>query len=49
MFADPDIVSGGFTPQDLRRLSMLLAPAMFVLVTVFALWVWPLMGLPLLL
>jgi sodium-dependent dicarboxylate transporter 2/3/5 len=49
MFADPDIVRGGFTPQDLRRLSVLLAPAMFVLVTVFALWIWPLMGLPLLL
>ncbi|MBT2497058.1 SLC13 family permease [Microbacterium sp. ISL-59] len=49
MFADPDIVSGGFTPHDLRRLSALLAPAMFVLVAVFALWVWPSMGLPLLL
>lgn len=49
MFADPEIVSGGFTRQDLRRLSVLLAPAMFVLVAVFALWVWPLMGLPLLL
>ncbi|MDF2506838.1 MAG: transporter [Microbacterium sp.] len=49
MFADPDIVSGGFAAQDLRRLSALLAPAMFVLVAVFALWIWPLMGLPLLL
>ncbi|WP_205820236.1 MULTISPECIES: SLC13 family permease [unclassified Microbacterium] len=49
MFADPDIVRGGFTAQDLRRLSVLLAPAMFILVAVFALWVWPLMGLPLLL
>ncbi|KJQ54088.1 SLC13 family permease [Microbacterium sp. SA39] len=48
MFADPDVVSGGFSPADLRRLSVLLAPAMFVLVVVFALWIWPLMGLPLL-
>lgn len=48
MFADPDVVSGGFSPRDLRRLSALLAPAMFVLVVVFSLWVWPLMGLPLL-
>ncbi|UPL16928.1 SLC13 family permease [Microbacterium aurugineum] len=49
MFADPEIVRGGFTPHDLRRLSVVLAPAMFVLVAVFALWIWPLMGLPLLL
>lgn len=49
MFADPDVVAGGFTPHDLRRLSAVLAPAMFVLVAVFALWIWPAMGLPLLL
>lgn len=49
MFADPEIVPGGFSPGDLRRLSVLLAPAMFVLVVAFALWIWPLMGLPLLL
>ena len=48
MFADPDLSSGGFAPQDLRRLSVVLAPAMFVLVAVFSLWIWPLMGLPLL-
>lgn len=48
MFADPEVVAGGFTPRDLRRLSVLLAPAMFVLVAVFSLWIWPLMGLPLL-
>ncbi|WP_194765351.1 SLC13 family permease [Microbacterium sp. UFMG61] len=48
MFADPDVVPHGFTPKDLRRLSVLLAPAMFVLVAVFALWIWPAMGLPLL-
>lgn len=49
MFADPEVVPNGFTPADLRRLSVLLAPAMFVLVTVFALWIWPAMGMPLLL
>lgn len=49
MFADPDVVTGGFSPHDLRRLSAVLAPAMVALVVVFAVWVWPLMGLPLLL
>lgn len=49
MFADPELVRGGFEPKDLRRLSVVLAPAMFVLVAVFALWIWPSMGLPLLL
>ncbi len=48
MFADPQVVSGGYGPPDLRRLSIVLAPAMFVLVAVFALWIWPLQGLPLL-
>ncbi len=48
MFADPEMVPGGFRPHDLRRLSVVLAPAMFVLVAVFALWIWPAMGLPLL-
>lgn len=48
MFADPEVVSHIVTPQDLRRLSVFLAPAMFVLVSVFALWIWPSMGLPLL-
>lgn len=48
MFADPEVVSGGFDASDLRRLSVVLAPAMFVLVAVFALWIWPLQGLPLL-
>ncbi|WP_101848437.1 SLC13 family permease [Zhihengliuella sp. ISTPL4] len=46
MFADPQVVSGGFDPSDLRRLSIVLAPAMSVLVAVFALWIWPLQGLP---
>ncbi|MFJ4999810.1 SLC13 family permease [Microbacterium sp. NPDC088619] len=48
MFADPEVVPHSFTPRDLRRLSVILAPAMFVLVAVFALWIWPSMGLPLL-
>lgn len=48
MFADPDVVTGGFTPQDLRRLSAVLAPVMVALVVVFAVWIWPPMGLPLL-
>ncbi|MCT1478808.1 SLC13 family permease [Microbacterium sp. p3-SID336] len=48
MFADPQVVQGGFDRGDLRRLSVVLAPAMFVLVAVFALWIWPLQGLPLL-
>ncbi|MBO0980461.1 anion permease [Microbacterium sp. SD291] len=48
MFADPDVVRIGFESRDLRRLSALLAPAMFVLVSVFALWIWPSMGMPLL-
>lgn len=48
MFADLRVVRGGFDTADLRRLSLVLAPAMFVLVVVFALWVWPLQGMPLL-
>ncbi|WP_102191687.1 SLC13 family permease [Microbacterium aurantiacum] len=47
MFADPAVVPGGFAPNDLRRLSVLLAPAMFTLVAVFAFWIWPAMGMPL--
>jgi anion transporter len=38
-----------FGRADLARLSLLLAPATAVLVTAFALWVWPHLGLPLLL
>lgn len=48
MFADPELVTGGFAAADLRRLSVVLAPAMFILVAVFAVWIWPAMGLPLL-
>ncbi|GAB3632575.1 SLC13 family permease [Microbacterium shaanxiense] len=49
MFSDPDLVPGGFRARDLRSLSAILAPAMFALVAVFAFWVWPAMGMPLLL
>ena len=49
MFADPEIAPGGFHPRDLRSLSMLLAPAMFLLVVCFSFWIWPAMGMPLLL
>lgn len=48
MFADRRIAPGGFQPADLRRLSAVLAPAMFLLVVVFALGIWPLMGMPML-
>ncbi|MGX1695657.1 SLC13 family permease [Microbacterium keratanolyticum] len=48
MFADPQIAPGGFRPADLRRLSALLAPTMFVLVCTFAFIIWPSMGMPLL-
>ncbi|WP_305687096.1 SLC13 family permease [Microbacterium sp.] len=48
MFADPDLVSEGFQPRDLRSLSVILGPAMFLLVAGFAFWIWPAMGMPLL-
>lgn len=43
---DDDTVAT-YEPKDLLRLSALLAPAMVLLVLVFAFLVWPLMGLPL--
>lgn len=49
MFADPDIAPGGFQPRDLQSLSVLLAPAMFLLVVCFSFWIWPAIGMPLLL
>ncbi|WP_460800011.1 SLC13 family permease [Microbacterium sp. GXF0217] len=48
MFADPEIAPGGFQPRDLRSLSVLLAPAMFLLVVCFSFWIWPAMGMPML-
>lgn len=48
MFADPEIAPGGFHPRDLRSLSAILAPAMFLLVVCFSFWIWPAMGMPLL-
>lgn len=48
MFSDPDVVSGGFHPRDLRSLSAILGPAMFLLVACFAFCIWPAMGMPLL-
>ena len=38
---------GGYRPRDLLRLSAVLLPVHLVLLVVFALAVWPLMGLPL--
>lgn len=46
MFA-ADEASGGIEARDLLRLSVWLAPLFFTLVVAFALWVWPLLGLPL--
>ncbi|MDQ0642503.1 SLC13 family permease [Microbacterium murale] len=48
MFADPDVVSDGFRSGDLRSLSVILGPAMFLLVAGFSFWIWPAMGMPLL-
>lgn len=48
MFADPEVAPGGFHPKDLRALSAILAPAMFVLIVSFSFWIWPAMGMPLL-
>ncbi|GAA2334159.1 SLC13 family permease [Saccharopolyspora halophila] len=44
MFARLD---DGFEPRDLRRLSLLLAPALAGLVLLFAFFVWPVLGLSL--
>ncbi|MGR6902795.1 SLC13 family permease, partial [Glutamicibacter sp. BSL13] len=38
-----------YTPAHLLRLSAVLGPLMVLLVVVFAFWVWPAMGLPLML
>lgn len=49
MFADPEIAPGGFAASDLRTLSAILAPALFALILCFSFWIWPAMGMPLLL
>ncbi|QMU96135.1 SLC13 family permease [Microbacterium esteraromaticum] len=48
MFADPEVVHGGFTAADLRRLSTVLAPVMVALVALFSFAVWPAMRMPML-
>lgn len=48
LFSDIEGVTT-YEPADLLRLSAVLGPVMVALVLVFALWIWPAMGLPLLL
>ncbi|MEU0372130.1 SLC13 family permease [Streptomyces sp. NPDC006283] len=49
LFADPPDGVPTFTPRDLLRLSALLAPLSAAVVLLFALAVWPLLGVPVLL
>jgi di/tricarboxylate transporter len=49
LFADPPDGVPTFTPRDLLRLSGLLAPLSAAVVLLFALTVWPLLGVPVLL
>lgn len=48
MFTDPD-AGAGIAPADLLRLSRWLAPLLFFLIVACALWLWPALGMPLLL
>ncbi|MFF9013982.1 SLC13 family permease [Streptomyces sp. NPDC014870] len=49
LFAEPPDGVPGFTPRQLLRLSAVLAPLSAALVLCFALFVWPLLGVPVLL